>query len=54
MKAWFDTAANLGLPVSTYKYADFIADLFERDMDPREVAKRSVGYSEYQAKKGLE
>ena len=54
MKAWFDTAANLGLPISTYKYADFIADLFERDMDPREVAKRSVGYSEYQAKKGLE
>lgn len=54
MKAWFDTAANLGLPISTYKYADFIADLFERDMDPREVVKRSVGYSEYQAKKGLE
>lgn len=53
MKAWFDTAANLGLPISTYKYADFIADWLERDMDPREVAKRSVGYSEYQAKKGL-
>ena len=50
-KAIFNSLGVVGMPYTAYKYADFAADYFERDMTTQEIVYRMLGYSEYQARK---